>query len=116
MGGRPHHHRARPGAHRSARPRRRARWLEQLAAGGEKSRRSIQIMRMVLRASLVDAVEEGLLRRNPAGRVPMPRDVARTERQHEVEAWDEVEVDRLLAAVADHRWAPERPARATTPV
>ena len=58
-----------------------ARWLDDLAAGGELSRRSILILRMVLRAALNDAVENGDLRRNPAARVGMPRQVARPDRQ-----------------------------------
>jgi len=36
-----------------------ARWLEGLATGGQFSRRSIQIFRMVLRAALADAVDIG---------------------------------------------------------
>lgn len=51
-----------------------ARWLNGLAEAGRLSRRSIQVCRNVLRASLSDAVEEGLLRRNPAARVPVPRE------------------------------------------
>jgi len=51
-----------------------ARWLEALAAEGRLSRRSIQIIRMVLRAALDDAVAIGELRRNPAARVAMPRE------------------------------------------
>src|SRR6516164_7262128 len=46
-----------------------ARWLDDLAAAGQLSRRSIQICRTVLRAALADAVEDGLLRRSPAARV-----------------------------------------------
>ena len=52
-------------------------WLDGLAAAGDLSWRSIQICRTVLRAALADAVEEGLLRRSPAARVPMPRTVAK---------------------------------------
>lgn len=81
-----------------------AKWLDSLARGGELSRRSIQIVRMVLRAVLDDAVEEGLIRRSPARRVPMPRQVAKTAKVNDVKAWDDVEVRRFLAAVADHRW------------
>jgi integrase len=83
-----------------------ARWFEQLAAEGKFSRRSIQIMRMVLRAALADAVEVGGLRRSPAARVGMPRNVARTERQREVEAWTEDELQRFLAESRQHRWGP----------
>ena len=42
-----------------------ARWFDQLACAGKFSRRSIQIMRMVLRAALADALEVGELRRSP---------------------------------------------------
>ena len=82
-----------------------ARWLDGLAVGGELSRRSIQIMRMVLRAALADAVESGQLRRSPAARVGMPRQVAKAEREREADAWTEDEVQRFLAAIAGHRWA-----------
>lgn len=82
-----------------------ARWFDHLAAEGRFSRRSIQIMRMVLRAALADAVEVGELRRSPAARVGMPRNVARTERQPEVEAWTEDQLRQFLASIAGHRWA-----------
>ena len=81
-----------------------ARWLEGLAAGGELSRRSIQIFRMVLRASLADAVEEGELRRNVAARVPMPRVVARPAREREAEAWEADEIAAFLDVASEHRW------------
>jgi integrase len=81
-----------------------ARWLDGLAAGGKMSRRSIQIFRMVLRAALADAVELGELRRSPAARVGMPRQVVKPDREREVEAWDDPDVERFLDAVADHRW------------
>ena len=64
-----------------------ARWLEGLAADGRLSRRSIQIMRMVLRASLAEAVDLGELRRSPASRVGMPRNVAKTSRERQATAW-----------------------------
>ncbi len=83
-----------------------ARWLDGLAAGGKMSRRSIQIFRMVLRAALADAVELGELRRSPAARVGMPRQVIKPDREREVEAWDDPDVERFLDAVADHRWGP----------
>jgi integrase len=82
-----------------------ARWLDGLAAGGELSRRSIQILRMVLRAALADAVESGQLRRSPASRVGMPRQIAKAAREPEADAWTEEEVQRFVAATADHRWA-----------
>jgi integrase len=82
-----------------------ARWLDGLAAAGQLSWRSIQICRTVLRAALSDAVEEGLLRRSPAARVPMPREVAKLPKQKEVEAWTDEQVARFLAVSADHRWA-----------
>jgi len=47
-------------------------FLERLATGGDFSRRSIQIFRMVLRAALDDAVATGELRRSPAARVGCP--------------------------------------------
>jgi integrase len=80
-------------------------WLDGLAAGGKLSRRSIQIFRTVLRASLRDAVEEGLLPRSPAARVPMPREVTRPTRAREVEAWTDEEVTRFLSVSNGHRWA-----------
>jgi integrase len=80
-------------------------WLARLAAGGEYSRRSIQIMRTVLRAALADATDEGLIRRNPAARVPMPREVVRPTRVKEADAWDDDQVERFLAAISDHRWS-----------
>jgi hypothetical protein len=58
-------------------------WLDDLATGGRLSWRSIQICRTVLRAALADAIEEGLLRRSPAARVPMPRDVAKPPKREE---------------------------------
>ena len=82
-----------------------ARWLDGLAAGGKMSRRSIQIFRMVLRAALADAVELGELRRSPAARVGMPRQVIKPDREREVEAWDDADLERFLDAIADHRWA-----------
>jgi integrase len=83
-----------------------ARWFDELATEGKFSRRSIQIMRMVLRAALADAVEIGDLRRSPAARVGMPRAIAKTDRQREVEAWTESELQQFLAATARHRWGP----------
>jgi integrase len=82
-----------------------AAWLESLAAAGDLSWRSIQICRTVLRAALADAVEEGLVRRSPAARVPMPRVVAKPPKVKEVDAWSEEQVARFLSASADHRWA-----------
>lgn len=61
-------------------------WIDDLAAAGRLSRRSVQICRMVLRAALADVVEEGLLRRSPAARVPKPKVVVKPEREREVEA------------------------------
>lgn len=82
-----------------------ANWLESLADDGKFSRRSIQIMRMVLRASLADAVDIGELRRSPTARVGMPRNVAKTSRQRDANAWTDEELGRFLVSVADHRWA-----------
>lgn len=81
-----------------------ARWLEALAKEGRFSRRSIQIMRTVLRAALEDAVDLGELRRSPATRVGMPRYVAGRSRQPGPVAWSEDELRTFLAASADHRW------------
>jgi integrase len=81
-----------------------ARWLEGLATGGQFSRRSIQIFRMVLRAAFADAVDVGELRRSPAARVGLPRQVAKPSRQREAEAWTEVEMHRFLTAITGHRW------------
>ena len=81
-----------------------ARWLDSAAAAGKLSKRSLQICRMVLRAALADAVEEGLLRRSPAARVALPKVVVREAAAKEVDAWDEAQVRAFLAAVADHRW------------
>lgn len=82
-----------------------ARWLDRLATEGRYARRSIQLFRMLLRAALTDAVESGELRRNPAARVGMPREVAKPGLQRETESWTEDEVQRFLAAIAGHRWA-----------
>jgi integrase len=82
-----------------------ARWLDGLASGGQMSRRSIQIFRMVLRAALADTVEAGQLTRNPAARIGMPRHIVKPERKSEVEAWTEDRVQQFLAAIDDHRWA-----------
>ncbi len=81
-----------------------AQWLGELARGGDLSRRSIQIVRMTLRAAFASAVEAGDLRRSVAARVPMPRDVAKRAEPKAVEAWDEEQLDRFLTAVAEHRW------------
>jgi integrase len=82
-----------------------ARWLEEMASAGELSWRSIQICRTVLRAALADAVEDGLLRRSPAARVPMPRSVAKPPRVRAVNAWNGREVAWFLATIGSHRWA-----------
>jgi integrase len=81
-----------------------ARWLDGLATNGQFSRRSVQIFRMVLRAALDDAVVTGELRRSPAARVGMPRQVTKAGHQRETEAWTEQELQRFLAAIAGHRW------------
>ena len=81
-----------------------ARWLEALAEEGRLARRSIQIIRMVLRASLDDAVAVGDLRRNPAARVAMPRHVSKTAPEPESVVWTESQVQRFLKAIEEHRW------------
>ena len=82
-----------------------ARWIDDLAAGGKLSRRSVQICRNVLRAALAEAVDEGLLPRSPASRVGLPRTVAKPVKQKEAVVWTGQQVDRFLAVTADHRWA-----------
>lgn len=81
-----------------------ATWLDDLATSGRLGRRSITVCRTVLKAALTDAVEEQLLRRNPAARVPMPRDIARPDPVREADAWDHDQVQRFLTAAKDHRW------------
>ena len=73
-----------------------AQWLDEIAQGGSLSRRSIEICRNVLKAAVADAVDEGLLRRNPVARVPMPRRVAKPAKVKAVDAWSEEQVDRFL--------------------
>lgn len=82
-----------------------AAWLDGMASAGQLSRRSIQVCRNVLRAALVDAVDEGLLRRSPAARVAMPRNIAKAGLEREAEAWTAEEVARFLEATSSHRWA-----------
>lgn len=81
-----------------------AHWLQDMAAEGRLGRRSIEICRTVLRAALSDAVEEGLIRRNPAARVPMPREIAKPVKQVEAEAWDDAQLQLFLTTIAEHRW------------
>ena len=81
-----------------------ARWLDGMATAGQLSRRSIEICRTVLRAALTDAVEEGVLRRNPAARVPVPKVVAKPPREKEANVWSVDEVQRFLASAEAHRW------------
>lgn len=80
-----------------------AQWLDELARGGHFSRRSIQVLRMSLRAALEDALQEGLLARNVAARVPMPREVAK-ESKAETAAWTAAEVGAFLRAAQSYRW------------
>ena len=80
-------------------------WINALANAGTLSRRSVQICRNVLRASLADAVEEGLIPRSPAARVALPRTVAKPVKQKVIQAWEATDVQLFLAAVAEHRWA-----------
>ena len=82
-----------------------AEWINALANAGTLSRRSVQICRNVLRASLADAVEEGLIPRSPAARVALPRTVAKPVKAKVIQAWEATDVQRFLAAVAEHRWA-----------
>ena len=80
-------------------------WINALANAGTLSRRSVQICRNVLRASLADAVEEGLIPRSPAARVALPRTVAKPVKEKVIQAWEATDVERFLAAIANHRWA-----------
>ncbi|MEJ7800400.1 MAG: hypothetical protein WKF60_07770, partial [Ilumatobacter sp.] len=82
-----------------------ARWIDAVAAGGRLSKRSVQICRTVLRAALSEAVDEGLIPRSPAARVGVPRVVAKPVKEKEVVVWTAEQVDRFLAATAEHRWA-----------
>jgi len=79
-------------------------WYEQMAVGGVLNKRSITIIRRVLRAALEDAVDEGLIRRNPAARVPVPKKVIKPERPREVDAWDDEQIRRFLVTIDGHRW------------
>ena len=80
-------------------------WINALASAGTLSRRSVQICRNVLRASLADAVEEGLIPRSPAARVALPRTVAKPVKEKVIQAWEAADVETFLAAIAEHRWA-----------
>jgi integrase len=82
-----------------------AAWIDALAAGGQLSRRSVQICRTVLRAALSDAVDEGLLARSPAARVALPRTVAKPAKTKDVTVWEVADVTRFLYATREHRWA-----------
>jgi len=79
-------------------------WLESLAHDGKLSRRSIQIIRMTLRAAMANAVASGELRRNVVAHVPMPRDVKRLPKAKDADAWDSDEIERFVAVTRDHRW------------
>lgn len=79
-------------------------WMADMAAAGRLSRRSIQMCRNTLRAALADAVDEGLLRRSPANRVPMPRVVVKQPKPKTM-AWTDDEVRRFLKVADDHRLA-----------
>lgn len=80
-------------------------WLGTMAAAGQLSKRSIAVCRFILRAALADAVDEGLLPRSPANRVPMPRTIAKPQKVKETQAWTDAEVRRFLAATRRHRLA-----------
>lgn len=82
-----------------------AAWIDGLATGGQLSRRGVQICRTVLRAALAEAVDEGMIARSPAARVGLPRTVAKPSKQKEAVTWTADQIDRFLAAIADHRWA-----------
>ena len=81
-----------------------AAWIDALARQGQLGRRSIQIVRMTLRAAFAAAVQSGELTRNPAAGVPMPRHVERVVCEKEADAWDDDELDRFLEACRSHRW------------
>jgi integrase len=78
-------------------------WLGTMAASGQLSKRSIAICRFVLRAALADAVDEGLIPRSPANRVPMPRSIAKPPNVKDTQAWTDEEVRRFLATTRHHR-------------
>ena len=59
----------------------------------------------MLRAALSEAVDEGLIPRSPAARVGLPRVVAKPVKEREAVVWTAEQVDRFLAATAEHRWA-----------
>ncbi len=80
-------------------------WLADLAAAGKLSRRSIEICRMLLRAALADAVSEGIVKRNVAARVAMPRMVVKAGMAREIRAWNEDQIETFLAAVDSLEWA-----------
>ena len=82
-----------------------ARWYDELAAGGVLNKRSITIIRRVLRAALEDALDEGFIRRNSVARVLVPKRVVKPQRPKEVDAWDEDQIRTFLTAIDDHRWA-----------
>lgn len=81
-----------------------AAWIDELARGGQLGRRSIQIVRMTLRAALAAAVKNGALTRNPAAGLPMPRQVERPVRDKAADAWDDEQLDQFLTVCRDHRW------------
>lgn len=66
----------------------------------------------MLRAALEDAVDEGLIRRNPAARVPVSKKVVKGERFRAVGAWDDTQIRTFLKALEGHRW--EGPIRLST--
>ena len=69
------------------------------------ARNASSILRTVLRAALADAVDEGALRRSPANRVALPKDVVKAGLEREQPAWSEAEIGRFLAVADGHRWA-----------
>ena len=53
---------------------------------------------------LADAVDAGELRRSPAARVGMPRQVAKVAATDKPDRWSEDEMRQFFAAIIGHRW------------
>ena len=83
-----------------------ARWIDDLAAGGKLSKRSVQICRTVLARGARRGGRRGTPRALPGGSRSdsLARWPSRSSEKDAV-AWTAAEVDRFLAATADHRWA-----------
>ena len=82
------------------------RWLASKSDVSAKSRSQYEWAAKHVKASLADAVDDGALRRSPAARVALPKDVAKSGLDREQPAWSEAEVARFVAVADTHRWAP----------